>query len=153
MLPPWVTADYGIIPALRSTYIFPEYSPPFPLLTDLISSFHPRVQSSFNPATLHRAVSLSNLSTFIWAILQPNEAWEMEEDGDDVSENGRTKRRVADVKRIKRRNRMLLLAWKRFWMVVVPREKRSSERALRLWLDFATQASSLSESSKLRLTA
>ena len=129
-----------ITAALRSTYIFPDYSPPFPLLADIISSFHPLVQSSFNPITLTRAVSLSNLATFVWTILQPDEVGDMLEDTDDASENGKKKWKSTELKRIRRRNRMLLLAWKKFWVVVVPREKRSSESAVRLWLDLATQA-------------
>ncbi len=33
---------------------------------------------------------------------------------------------------------MLMLAWKRFWMVVVPYEKRGRPDGHGVWLDFAT---------------
>ena len=132
--------------ALRSAYIFPEFTPAFPLLTDIISSLHLRVQSSLNPASLARAVSLSNLATFVWTVLQPDKAGDLLEDGDDVPEVGKGKRRLIGEKRVVRRNRMLLLAWKRFWLVVVPKEKRSNEMVLQLWLDFATQVARATDS-------
>ena len=129
--------------ALRRNYIFPEYSPPFPLLTDLISSFHPRVQASLDPVTLTRAVALSNLATFVWTVLQPDEAGDVLMVPEDMEETlprgGGERQRAIEVRKVRGRNRMMLLAWKKFWMVVVPREKRTSETGLRLWLDFATQ--------------
>ena len=72
-------------------------------------------------------------------MLVPDEAGDMLEDLDDFTDGIKDKRKTTEAKRVRKRNRMMLLAWKRFWLVVAPREKRSSESAIRLWLDLATQ--------------
>jgi hypothetical protein len=131
--------------ALREAYIFPPHSPPFPLLSDLISSLHPQVQMAISrhPLMLERAVTMSNLATFVWTILLPDEAGDLLPDESRQYDSDEARRarpvRTTVKERVTQRNRMLILAWKNFWFVVVPREKRSSESALKLWLDFATQ--------------
>nr|XP_031858466.1 uncharacterized protein CI109_006111 [Kwoniella shandongensis]KAA5525538.1 hypothetical protein CI109_006111 [Kwoniella shandongensis] len=138
--------------AIRQSYIFPPYSPPFPLPTDILESFHSQVRAAVDPSTLTRAVQLSNLATFIWSILRPDEAGSMLaalDMDDEDNKAGRVTRakgkaKATDVdfellKKVRRRNAILLSAWKRFWLIVVPRDKRTSESALRIWLDFATQ--------------
>ncbi|OCF31142.1 hypothetical protein I316_07109 [Kwoniella heveanensis BCC8398] len=138
--------------ALRHSYFFPTYSPPFPLFADILESLHSHVRASLDPTYLHRAVSLSNIATFVYTILRSEEAGDLIESlGSEEPEEptalvtrSKGKGRMPQVdpaflKRVERRNDILLLAWKRFWQVVVPTTKRSSESALRLWLDFSTQ--------------
>ncbi|KAK8861651.1 hypothetical protein IAR55_002474 [Kwoniella newhampshirensis] len=153
--------------ALRQSYIFPPYSPPFPLPTDIIESLHSQVRSSVDPSGLVRAVQLSNLATFIWTILRPDEAGSIMsaldiDDGEDESvaerltrSKGKWKAKEVDdelVRKVRRRNLILLSAWKKFWLVVVPRNKRTSESALRIWLDLATQVQLLYQCSTTRPT-
>ena len=135
--------------AIRQAYIFPAYAPPFPTLSDLIHSFDPQIQSSFDFAALGRANGVSSLATFVYTIICPEEAGdlllEVESSEDDLiptpaTRKGKAREISRDVRMaVKRRNRMLYLAWKKFWLVVVPLNLRSHEAALRLWLDFATQ--------------
>ncbi|WVQ93513.1 hypothetical protein IAU59_000587 [Kwoniella sp. CBS 9459] len=138
--------------ALRHSYFFPTYSPPFPLLSTILESLHSHVRASIDPACLNRAVALSNIATFAYTMLRPDEAGDLLDSKDaDESEDtdlplkrnkGKGRQSKVDpvfLKRVARRNDILLLAWKRFWQVVVPMGKRSSESALRLWLDFSTQ--------------
>lgn len=62
--------------------------------------------------------------------------------GSGQAEDGEIDRlKVAMKRNVRRRNLILLAAWKRFWDVLVPREMRTSETAMRTWLDLATQAS------------
>ncbi|WRT65769.1 uncharacterized protein IL334_002718 [Kwoniella shivajii] len=134
---------------IRNSYIFPPYAPPFPSLTDILESLHSQVRATLHAQSLARAISLSNLSTFVWTISRPDEAGgtfnslDLDDDGPRRSSR-RIKGRDAQpdeelLKKVGRRNMLLLIAWKKFWLVVVPQEKRTSEIALRLWLDFATQ--------------
>ncbi|WVR03755.1 phenylalanine-tRNA ligase [Kwoniella sp. DSM 27419] len=142
--------------ALRQSYIFPPYAPPFPLLTDVLDSIHYHVRAALHPPSLAKAVLLSNLATFVYTILRPDDAGDILElidsvvDTDEPDSPPVTRSRgslvarmdgldLDTVRRARRRNSILLMAWKRFWMVVVPRSKRASESALRLWLDFSTQ--------------
>ena len=135
-------------PAARQSYIFSEYSSPFPLLSHLSQALHPDVLSSINSEQLATALSLSNLATFVWVISHPDESGELLQ-ALDVPETPQAKgkgraRDEVDVEvlsGVRRRNDMLVRAWKRFWDVVMPREKRSNESALKLWLDLATRVS------------
>lgn len=100
-------------------------------------------------------IATSNLVTFVWMILHPDEAGDLlPQDEPEPKRKGRKSRRRAlstddetddgdedwaeMARRVGRRNRMLMLAWRRFWMVVVPYEKRADPTAMGLWLDFAT---------------
>ncbi|EIW67227.1 hypothetical protein TREMEDRAFT_64473 [Tremella mesenterica DSM 1558] len=134
---------------LRQAYILPVYAPPFPLLKDLMESFHPHVRSTFDFASLARSVGLSSLATFVYVILVPDEAGDLlldieDDDGASQASGGKGKAKARELDqdlraRVRRRNRIMWLAWKKFWLVVVPATQRDSESALRLWLDFATQ--------------
>ncbi|WVW80238.1 hypothetical protein I302_102216 [Kwoniella bestiolae CBS 10118] len=137
---------YGI----RQSYLFPPWSPPFPSFIDILRSLHSQIRATLNAQALSCAIDLSNLATFIWTISRPDEAClsfpSLDVDGEDGTAPRRsTRNKEKDqenlelVKRVKLRNMLLLIAWKKFWLIVVPEERRTSEIALRLWLDFATQ--------------
>ncbi|WWC60397.1 uncharacterized protein I303_102969 [Kwoniella dejecticola CBS 10117] len=137
---------------LRQSYLFPPYAPPFPSLADTLRSLHEQIQSTLDAQSLAQAIDLSNLATFVWVIARPDEAgdhFQLELDEEDEpprrrSTRNRPKAQEVEIdpelaRKVKKRNAMLMMAWKKFWFVVVPQEKRTSEIALRLWLDFATQ--------------
>ncbi|WWC96846.1 hypothetical protein V866_003721 [Kwoniella sp. B9012] len=139
---------YGI----RQSYLFPPWSPPFPSYTDILRSLHSQIRATLNAQVLATATDLSNLATFVWTLSRPDEACQSfpsldldidDEDEDaprrSTSNKGKGREESELVKRVKMRNALLLIAWKKFWLIVVPAEKRTSEIALRLWLDFATQ--------------
>jgi hypothetical protein len=142
---------------LRKTYIFSDYASPFPQLNDVLEDLNNQVRTRTDAAVLARALDISNLASFLYTILQPDEAARSLgaslldlEDDEEVevtrTEKGKMKMddgdRLSEVKRnVRARNRLLNLAWKRFWLIVVGRERRESEEALNLWLDFATQVS------------
>ncbi|WVQ65021.1 uncharacterized protein L199_003191 [Kwoniella botswanensis] len=139
---------YGI----RQSYLFPPWSPPFPSYTDILQSLHSQIRATLNAQVLATATDLSNLATFVWTLSRPDEACQSfpsldldidDEDEDaprrSTSNKGKGREESELVKRVKMRNALLLIAWKKFWLIVVPAQKRTSEVALRLWLDFATQ--------------
>lgn len=62
--------------------------------------------------------------------------------GDMLDDSARKGKERADdtlVDHVRRRNEILLEAWKTFWDAVVPPSLRTSHDALDLWLEFATQ--------------
>ncbi|WVF65886.1 hypothetical protein IAT40_000623 [Kwoniella sp. CBS 6097] len=150
-----VTKAWEGLYALRHSYFFPTHSSPFPLFADVLESLHSQIRASLDPIYLNRAVGLSNIATFVYTILRSEDAGDLlkpqdvEESEEDINYEAMRNRRKgkgkmpqvdpAFLKRVERRNEILLSAWKRFWQVVVPLSKRSSESALRLWLDFSTQ--------------
>lgn len=68
----------------------------------------------------------------MWTILHPDETTDLTKYLDDSTSNDGL------AERVRKRNELLLLAWKKFWFVVVSRDQRGNETALRLGLDFAT---------------
>ncbi|WWC88077.1 uncharacterized protein L201_002981 [Kwoniella dendrophila CBS 6074] len=139
---------------IRQSYFFPPHSPPFPSYDDTLHSLHLNIQNTLNAQILARAVALSNLATFVWIISRPDEAGisfpnlDIDEENDIQLRRRSTRNKGKDntdqndlelMRRVKKRNSLLLTAWKRFWLVVVPEQRKTSEIALRLWLDFATQ--------------
>jgi hypothetical protein len=144
---------------LRQEYIFATHAPPFPILVDLLDAIHPNVRTAIHHAALERAMALSNLATFVWVILRPDECWSLiDEVAEEVDErpSKRSSRATAKGKeramadqldaeqeqlraRVRRRNEILRKAWKNWWMVVVPREKRSQVMARLMWLEMLTQ--------------
>ncbi|OCF75080.1 hypothetical protein I204_03929 [Kwoniella mangroviensis CBS 8886] len=137
---------------IRQSYLFPPWSPPFPSYTDILRSLHSQIRDTLNAQALTRAIDLSNLATFVWTLSRPDEACQSfpsldldidDEDEDAPRRNTRTKgdgKHDSElIKGVRMRNALLLIAWKKFWLIVVPAEKRTSDIALRLWLDFATQ--------------
>lgn len=41
--------------------------------------------------------------------------------------------------RVRRRNALMVAAWKKYWTAIIPRGQHGKEIALRLWLDLVTQ--------------
>lgn len=41
--------------------------------------------------------------------------------------------------RVRRRNALMVAAWKKYWTAIIPRGQHRKEIALRLWLDLLTQ--------------
>ncbi|WVQ78792.1 hypothetical protein IAT38_000883 [Cryptococcus sp. DSM 104549] len=136
--------------SLRQTHIFDPNASPFPTVAEVSKDINPRLTASIDSTTFDVLVRLSNLTTFVWAIIRPDEASEIlvpvDQGIDPDAYDARAKARASLVRAgevdrdvVRRRNRLLLMAWKHFWVVVVPKEKRSSEHALHLWREFSTQ--------------
>lgn len=111
----------------------------------MTSSLHPNILNNIDTTQLVNTLALNNLATFIWVISQPDVAQELYRARDVAATpakgKGKARARGLDdetLGHVRRRNAILLKAWKEFWNVAVPRNKRSSDRALELWLDFAT---------------
>ncbi|WWC68548.1 uncharacterized protein I206_102477 [Kwoniella pini CBS 10737] len=146
---------------IRQSYFFPPYSPPFPSFADTLRSLHSHIQSDLDAPALARAIDLSNLATFVWTISRPDEAgdqFHLDLNEDELPRRrstrnkGRSEEMEIDMEilqRVKKRNSLLFMAWKKFWFIVVPQEKRTSEIALRLWLDFATQIALIYQQSRV----
>lgn len=114
----------------------------------------PAMKTSENLTLLGSALQTSNLATWLYAVLQPDAAGELlmaglESEGDNLlsvaaDRKGKGRQSLveedmeATERRVRLRNDLLVMAWKRFWFVVVPKEDRESEGALTLWLDFAS---------------
>ena len=117
-----------------------------------MNNLAPSLQTQDNFQLLGRAIQDSNLATWLYAVLQPDAAGELllagqDEDGHSilsVAADRKGKGPARDdaedqlARKVRMRNELLLLVWRRFWFVVVPREDRESEGALTLWLDFAS---------------
>lgn len=140
-------------PAQRRNKLFSPDSLPFNDFDDVREAFHSTVRANINTASLERAIHLSNLATFIWVILQPDEAYMLLPDeahsyrptGRRGVSTGPPGSGVEDsqdiVNMVGRRNRVLRMAWKRFWKDVIPRNMRSNKSAIELWADLSMQAS------------
>nr|ODN89251.1 hypothetical protein L204_06188 [Cryptococcus depauperatus CBS 7855] len=132
---------------LKQRYIFSPYSPPYPMVKDIAQLIHPSALATVDSVVLARTIQISNLTTFVWSILRPDEASNimapLDVDDDDNFRSLRSGTRGAEEKeirtKVRRRNSLLLATWKKFWIVAVPKEQRGNEAALRLWLEFATQ--------------
>ncbi|WVQ74704.1 hypothetical protein IAR50_004308 [Cryptococcus sp. DSM 104548] len=135
----WDALNYS-----KARNIFPPHAPPFPSYEDLESALHPDIHDTLDRDSLFRAVQLSNLSTLLFSIYSPDEAsdrflpFDLEEEDEDVVRS-LSADRMRIRTRVRRRNYVWEKGWKMFWTMVVPIEKRDNERAIRLWLDFATQ--------------
>ncbi|KAK4689913.1 hypothetical protein P7C73_g208, partial [Tremellales sp. Uapishka_1] len=154
--------DWDALVALRRSSLFSAQSQLFPSFLEAINDFSPRNHEAIlrHPVILTRAINLSNLATFVKIILEPEDAVDLVDDSTTASahndkarnRNGKGKEKAVDAidterERAAKRDRVLMLAWKQYWFVVVPREKRDNSVALRLWLDFATQIQILSQNS------
>jgi hypothetical protein len=128
------------------------------------------MKTAENIAMLGSALQMSNLAMWLYSIVQPDVAGEMlsaglDSEGDnllsvaaDRKGKGRSSQVEADMdmvaRRVRLRNELLVLAWKRFWFVVVPKENREDESAMTLWLDlgsFVCHLSDLSGSKQLMI--
>jgi hypothetical protein len=145
-------------PDLRQEYFFVDQVSPFPNMVDLVEALDPDVQSRVDHTVISRFMALSNLTTFVWIVLHPDECWDLVPAfPDDTEQRGSTsrtrrtrgKRPVQEESedeelqelrgRIRRRNDVLRRAWKEWWLVVNPKENRSSKEGIRLWLELLTQ--------------
>jgi hypothetical protein len=127
-------------------------------MVDLVEALDPDVQSRVDHTVISRFMALSNLTTFVWIVLHPDECWDLVPAlPDDTEQGGATSRtRRSKAKRpareesedeelqelrgrVRRRNDVLRRAWKEWWLVVVPKENRSSKEGIRLWLELLTQ--------------
>lgn len=125
--------------AYRDDSIFPEQAPPFVSYSSVITSLHDRIQGQIRPGLLLRAVSLSNLATFAWVISDPDRAADLLM-GPET--NYDPKAGLAN--HVQQRYRIMLMAWKKFWTVIVPPEQKTGEageEAMKLWLALGTQVS------------
>lgn len=142
------SASYKI--AQRQNKLFSPDSLPFNDFEDVREAFHSSVRGRINTASLERAIHLSNLATFLWVILQPDEAHtllDMEErsraskrsskrlGGEDGHED--EGRNIRDI--VSRRNRVFAMAWKRYWKDVIPQHMRSNKHSINLWARFSVQ--------------
>lgn len=137
--------------AQRRNKLFSPDSLPFNDYDDVREAFHATVRANINTASLERAIHLSNLATFIWVLLRPDEAHLLlPEEGDGFRRGalrgasmGASGSGVQDphdvVKMVAKRNRVLRMAWKRFWKDVIPRNMRSNKSAIERWATFSTQ--------------
>lgn len=145
---------------LRTTYFFAETTSPLPLLSHILDSMDTEVAARLPLEQFQSVIATSNLVTFVWMVLHPDEAGDFlpPDEAEPKRKSRKSKRRAMSTddetddgdedwagmaRRVGRRNRMLMLAWKRFWMVVVPYDKRADPTAMELWLDFATFVSYL----------
>ncbi|ODN76523.1 hypothetical protein L202_05190 [Cryptococcus amylolentus CBS 6039] len=137
-----LTVAWSAFNDCKVSNIFPPHAPPLPTYDEIENALHP--DHDLDRDALFRAVRLSNLSTFLFSIYSPETAsdtflpFDLEEENEEdvrgLSEGQMTLRA-----RVRRRNYVWEKAWKMFWRMVVPEQKRDSERAMTLWLDFATQ--------------
>lgn len=143
--------------AQRHQSLFVDHHLPFTDILDVTESLHKRLRGRIDSKSLEKANHLCNLATFIYIILDPDHAAGMLEhvsEGAGLDAIGRSggsrkgKERERSVDQVqehtRNRNRILIMAWKQFWSVVIPRSMRSSKPAMDLWLDFATQVRSSS---------
>ena len=117
----------------------------------MIDNLSPSASTEDNRALLERAIRLSNLATFSYIIICPDEAesllWAYENDPTDSdfpprrSHRGMSTNTIELASNVARRNAALMKAWKAFWSVLITPEKRMSQEALELWLEFSTQVS------------
>jgi hypothetical protein len=125
---------------MREGTLFTEFSPPFLTLNDVIASIPRSTRHSVDPSILERALRLLNLSTLVWAIIRPDDAAAFlsglgsDEESDDPG--SQTSIQKASVRK---RNALLFMAWKKFWLIVAPREMLIEESTMELWLEFGTQ--------------
>ena len=136
--------------AQRHSSLFVEHNLPFVDIRDVLQ---PLRKKQFDTRLLEKANHLCNLATFIYIILDPDRATELLKTSgrhghDTMSTFGRggiggvsdlTGDFEAKRRHVQTRNRLLLMAWKVFWTVVIPTSQRGSKRAMEIWLSFSTQ--------------
>ncbi|KAL7424653.1 hypothetical protein Q5752_000337 [Cryptotrichosporon argae] len=134
---------WDALQTFQRTYLLPDYSPPFPEVNAVLDALHPSVSADDPLDLLPTALRRSLLVTFLYVVANPDESSNLHLELDDeqlpIPRRGSMKADLELRARVRRRNAVLEMAWKRFWHVVVPTSQRDSESALRLWLDFATQ--------------
>jgi hypothetical protein len=132
--------------AQRRNKLFSPDSLPFNDFEDVREAFHSSVRGQINTASLERAIHLSNLATFLWVILQPDEAHTL------LASEARSSTRLRgtavqedanrDIKdRGSRRNRVFGMAWKRYWKDVIPQSMRANKHSINLWAHLSVQVS------------
>lgn len=137
-------------PGQRRNKLFSPDSLPFNDFEDVREAFHSSVRGHINTASLERAIHLSNLATFLWVILQPDEAHTLlgTEERTRISERSRKRpgrqpedednnRVIRD--RVGRRNRVFGMAWKRYWKDVIPHSMRANKHSINLWAHLSVQ--------------
>lgn len=123
--------------ALRQKFVFGEDAMPFPSVDEVADVLHPRHLKNISLEDVTYSLRLSNIASFLRVISEPDAAVDLLNDGG--ASGGRAD--VSAANHVKRRNEILVMAWKTFWDAVVPPSLRTSHDALDLWLDFATQVS------------
>jgi hypothetical protein len=166
------------LPVMRTRYLFAPHPKPFLSLLDVVSDLDPQLRNTFGShSSLAHAVQLTNLARFIYAIMQPDDAGHLAAgldtpDADEEKPNlengqhGKSKARgkaqeeeaarllyIERRRKVRRRNLILLAVWKRYWDTIVPKNMRSNESAIRLWLDLATQVSPNSARKQRRIVS
>ncbi|TYJ55803.1 hypothetical protein B9479_003455 [Cryptococcus floricola] len=137
-----LTVAWSALNDCKVSNIFPPHAPPLPTYDEIENALHP--DHDLDRDALFRAIRLSNLSTFLFSIFSPETAsdtflpFDLEEE-DEEEVRGLSEDQMTLRARVRRRNYVWEKAWKMFWTMVVPEQKRDSERAMTLWLDFATQ--------------
>lgn len=145
--------------AQRRNRLFSPDSLPFNDFEDVREAFHSSVRGHINTASLERAIHLSNLATFLWVILLPDEAHSLLEGSEERSRNSTRAQKhlkvgdedfeegqdVRDV--VSRRNRVFGMAWKRYWKDVIPQSMRGNKHSISLWARLSVQ---VSRSARLR---
>jgi len=132
--------------AQQRNKLFSPDSLPFNDFDDVREAFHSSVRGHINTASLERAIHLSNLATFLWVILQPDEAHTL------LAPEGRSSKRSTGIAaseddsrdirdRVSRRNRVFGMAWKRYWKDVIPPSMRGNKHSIRLWAQLSAQVS------------
>jgi hypothetical protein len=143
-----VTDDVG----QRRNKLFSPGSLPFNDFEDVREAFHASVRGRINTASLERAIHLSNLATFLWVILQPDEAHTLLGGREQRSNaSTRSNRRLGSLAAeegnpdirdtVSRRNRVFGMAWKRYWKDVIPQNMRGNRHAIQLWARLSVQVS------------
>jgi hypothetical protein len=135
--------------AQRHSSLFVRHNLPFVDIRDVLQPLRRR---QFDTRPLEKANHLCNLATFIYIILDPDQATELlnsnvprfdASQASSRSSRNKGKGRDRDPgslrQHVQMRNRLLLMAWKVFWTVVVPLNQRGSQRAMEVWLNFSTQ--------------
>jgi len=133
----------------RRNKLFSPDSLPFNDFEDVREAFHSSVRARINTASLERAIHLSNLATFLWVILQPDEAHTLLGGKEERSQaSTRSNRRLEasedennlDTRDIvSKRNRVFGMAWKRYWKDVIPQSMRGNKHAIQLWARLSVQ--------------
>ena len=135
--------------AQRRNKLFSPDSLPFNDFEDVREAFHSSVRSQINTASLERAIHLSNLATFLWVILQPDQAYTLLAPEERPSKRSRgvavEEQEVREIQdRVSRRNRVFGMAWKRYWKDVIPKSMRGNRNSIKLWARLSVQVSGCS---------
>ena len=135
----------------RRNKLFSPDSLPFNDFEDVREAFHTSVRGRINTASLERAIHLSNLATFLWVILHPDQAHTLLVSAEGRTPASRRSRKplgatqgddeesqdVRDI--VSRRNRVFGMAWKRYWKDVIPQSMRANKHSINLWAHLSVQ--------------